>query len=339
MDECTSLVSTSEPELAQNRNFRGMLFTASSALLFGAVAAVTKSSGKPVLMFLLGRAITQWILSFALIYSWRPLDASLMESLFGPSGTRGWLVFRGVLYWCFNAFWWWSLRLMPLGDATAIVYTTPVFTASFAFCLLGEVLDATFFICAVMAFIGVLLIVQPSFSTSVYEATDNSPFGPILAMMAAITAGLLPVAVRKVRFLHWTTIEHVTSALGVLLTPFAMAAWVCIDHRAEEILEDAMISTAGWFTVVVACSVEFIGLAMQTIGYQQVKHAATASLINYIEVPFAFVLQSVLYTRRPTGSAILGATLVLAGAATKLFHRDQASPSSGLPGGSSAEGR
>lgn len=336
VDESQPLYSSLERDGAENacreRDHRfGLACTVTSALIFGIVAAMAKGAGKPVFLMMYVRLITQWALSFVFIAIRRSDATPLKESLYGPSGSLGWLVFRGVLYWCFNTFWWCSIQLMPLGDSTAIVYTTPVYTALFSFCLLGESLDAIFFVCALVGFAGVLLIVQPSNPTKAAAPAVHSLLGPILAISASIVGGLLPAVVRKVRRVHWTAVEHVTATLGTfVLSPGAIVAWLCIDKRAAEVIEESSHSMTGWILIILASMVEFIGLGLQTTGYQRVNHAATASLMNYVEVPFAFMLQSALFGRQPTDppirSAITGATLILASGASNLLLRQHGEP-------------
>ena len=136
-----------------------------AALLFGVVAAFVKATTLPTLVMLMIRSILEWALGFgvALLHhddtregrsvtvpplpqpetalhevetfgaGVKPDDNSgLTMLLFGPPHLRGWLFLRSFLYWAFMAGWWWSLTQMPIGDATTIVYTAPIWTATFA---------------------------------------------------------------------------------------------------------------------------------------------------------------------------------------------------------------
>ena len=58
---------------------------------------------------------------------------------------------------------------------------------------------------------------------------------------------------------------------------------------ARPLLEE--VASLSWVQVGLvggAAAIEFVGLGLQTVAYQKVRHAASASLVNYIEVPFAF---------------------------------------------------
>jgi hypothetical protein len=133
---------------------------------------------------------------------------------------------------------------------------------------------------------------------------------------------MLPVAVRKSREVHWTTVEHLTAALTTFVFTPVAAFGVWLWHRVTEgadyediasLLSANATLTGGQVAVICgAAAIEFVGLALQTIAYQKVKQAASASLVNYIEVPFAFWLQLTFF--RPEGdllSAALGAGLIV----------------------------
>lgn len=52
---------------------------------------------------------------------------------------------------------------MPVGDANTLVFTSPVFTALFAICLVGEKWHWLDIICTLLTFAGVLCVTKPSF--------------------------------------------------------------------------------------------------------------------------------------------------------------------------------
>lgn len=307
-----------DASMDERRHKLGLACTTSAALTFAVVAALAKSAALPPLLMLQIRSMVQWAASVLSLYI-RHSNSNLpvVDQLIGPAPLRGWLMLRAALYWCFQAAWWSALQMMPLGDATSIVYSAPIFTGFFAFCFLSERIDANFCICVCLACSGVTLIVKPSllFGGAVL-ADDSYFFGAAFAMASALSAGLLPVAVRKSPDVHWTTIENVTAAVACVgLTPAAIASWQYFDSTAAEAIDASLRAPTGWCIVAIAAIVEFGGLALQTVGYQMVRHTATASIMNYIEVPFAFLLQAVFFAPSkngpPFGSVALGSGLVL----------------------------
>ena len=63
-----------------------------------------------------------------------------------------------------------------------------------------------------------------------------------------------------------------------------------------------------------ASVVEFVGLGLQTWGFQR-EDAMRASLMGYLEVPFAYALQYALFKQQPISAAQIGGMLAIVGSA------------------------
>ena len=228
----------------------GLVCTGAAALLFGVVAMLVKLAALPPLVMVECRGLVQWtasvVLCLARFASLRG-EQPLSHVLCAPPSLRAWQLLRAVLYWAFQLFWWTALVWMPLGDATALVYCGPLFTGMFSHLMLKEPLTRTFFVCAGLDILGVVLIVQPEQlaclvrgGCAVSSRTGALQYygGAALALSSAAVAGLLPVAVRKSKEVHWTTVEHVYAALPAAAgNPPAGAALLphepcCVRRRA-----------------------------------------------------------------------------------------------------------
>ena len=216
-----------------------------------------------------------------------------VELLVGTRSQRGWLVLRALLYWGFLSCWWSALASMPIGDATTIVYTGPVWTATFAFLILGEHIDWTFYPIALLDACGLLLITQPSFlfgSTSDDSNDQSYLIGASCALCSAIIAGLLPVCTRKSKECFWTAVNHTSSALSAaLFTPAALLCWLALDPTASAQLQasSTALFTRGKAALLLGATVTgFAGLALQTLGYQR-EEAAKASIMTVLESTLA----------------------------------------------------
>lgn len=330
---------------ASRDHMMGLCCTAAAALLFGVVASLVKTATLPTLVMVQCRGLVQWGLAVILClirFAVRRGAEPLSHQLLSPPPLRAWQLLRALLYWSFQLLWWTALTYMPLGDATALVYCGPLFTGIFSNLLLAEPLTRLFFVCAALDILGVCLIVQPTQLLCVLRHAGTGCGGPstsmyyagaLLALCSAAMAGVLPVTVRKSKDVHWTTVEHLTAALTAFF--FTPVASVCVAlWRATEASERmavlsaavpstglAELSLAQVGVICLAAAIEFAGLALQTIAYQKVRHAASASLVNYVEVPFAFMLQLTIFG--PEGNvlyAALGAALIVLAGAVHLAH-------------------
>jgi len=336
-DAYVAFESWPSPRAERHDHILGLICTACSALLFGVVACLVKATTLPILLMVECRGIVQWSVAAVLVvlrFAMRRGKEPITHHLFSPPPLRAWQLLRALLYWSFQLLWWTALTFMPLGDATSLVYCGPLFTGFFSNLLLAEPLTRMFFVCAAMDIVGVCFIVQPSqllcflrdsgdcggTSTTLYYA------GAFLALCSAAMAGILPVTVRKSRDVHWTTVEHLTAMLtSFFFTPVAslcMVLWRNTDATVGRVSIVAatapmgeVLSNLTWSQMAVIClaaAIEFAGLALQTVAYQKVRHAASASLVNYIEVPFAFVLQLTIFgAEGDVMYAVMGALLIV----------------------------
>ena len=276
----------------------GMLMVTAAALLFGIVAAIVQVTALPTLLMLQCRSLIEWTLGVATAMlevhrtqgaahsEGKATSSRAMELLVGPPHLRGWLVLRALLYWAFFACWWLALSSMPLGDATAIVYCGPVFTATFAYLFLGEQIDWTFYPIVVLDAIGLVLITRPIFLFSASGSSQHSGGGRYMlgaasALASAVVAGLLPVCTRISKDCCWTAVNHVSSALSALVfTPLAILVWVSMDPLAhaqmatglDELASvgDLRSDGAGKVACLLGATLTgFAGLALQTLGYQR----------------------------------------------------------------------
>jgi len=170
-----------------------------------------------------------------------------------------------------------------------------------------------------LSMIGVGLITQPAFlfrhGTDHVEASTRYNRGACFAFGSALIGGLLPILVRKSRECHWATVIHVASLCScVLFTPVAIAVQTTLEHKgtSEAGLEmwDAMRNPQKLLLIGLMALVSFAGLGFQTFGYQ-VEEAARASAMNFLEIPFSYVLQWWMFGDLLSPLQGLGMTIVV----------------------------
>lgn len=368
--------------LAAVESVAGMLMVTAAALLFGVVAAFVKATALPTLVMLQCRSMLEWAIgvSVAVLYArsekQEPIpvlppaeielaldrqntrmkqavaepSSSLGMLLFGPGHLFLWLVLRAFLYWAFMACWWLSLTSMPIGDATTIVYSGPIFTATFARIFLNERIDWTFYPVVVLDAIGLMLITRPGFlfgedsGATSGDAGDSYVVGAGSALLSAIIAGLLPVCTRISKECSWTAVNHVSSLLSAFLfTPVAFTIWFSLDNTAWQQTLDSLgqlADTSGpsadgpgggkWVFLLGATLTGFAGLALQTLGYQR-EEAAKASVMTILEIPFAYALQHVFFHEEITALGMLGVLFVGSGTLLNLLRQLSRSRAATLP--------
>lgn len=339
----------SDGEIARHRKLDlvapqlGLLSVTMSALLFGIGASMVKGASLPPLVMLQGRAAIHWVLSMLSValccekVTLQDLYASdnntkrlWGRSLFGPKRIWHFLLLRALLYWVFTLLFWSALVNMPVGDATAIVYCGPVFTNLSAVLFLRERLQRSFLPCLLLNLLGVLLITQPAFlfpSASGHLAHSESKRyfrGVGFALAACCMAGQIPVLARASRECHWSTVEHVNSFCSTFVfTPIALVVWWQMGAATGSLFPRALHLHL-WELVLVcgAAVVFFIGMCLQTIGYQN-EEVTRASLMVYVEVPFSYVLQLIFFKHAVSGIQVLGILAIVSSAVTNFVLSQQ----------------
>ncbi|EOD08005.1 hypothetical protein EMIHUDRAFT_106350 [Emiliania huxleyi CCMP1516] len=339
-----------EQKAHSRQHYVGLAYNTAATLTFGLVSVLVKLAGLPTPLMLQVRSLTQWSMalvavalrlrrvrqqsppapSLPIAISSPSPPPSAADLLFAPAGHRVLLVLRSLMYWAFMMLWWAALVHMPPGDAVAIVYLNPILTAIFASILLSEPINAAVPYCCVLATAGVALIVRPSFLFGGAPVTPAYATGLSLAFGSAVMAGLLPLAVRKSKDVHWSTVEHITAILAsFVFTPVFLISWLATPGSGEGTVPDKLgrlLEPGGllcsWRSalVVLIAGIGFFGLAMQTSGYQKVESTATAAVMAYLEVPFVFLLQSLFFGEAADAVKLLGVTLLVASGVLNLWH-------------------
>lgn len=177
----------------------------------------------------LGKALMQQQLHPAqVVWARYTFHTLLVAALFGARHHRAFLrparpwlqVVRGLCLLGVTAGMYFSIRTVPLADATAIMFIAPVLVTLFAGWWLGEPVRPVHWLALAMGFGGVLLIVRPG-------------FGVVEPVMLLPLASALFLAVYFVitRFLRdkdgeLTTLFHTTASGSLLMSALVVLFWV-----------------------------------------------------------------------------------------------------------------
>mmetsp|Transcript_16417 Transcript_16417/g.29654 ORF Transcript_16417/g.29654 Transcript_16417/m.29654 type:complete len:413 (+) Transcript_16417:336-1574(+) len=325
----------SHEEAGHEAGYVGLICVTSSAFLFGLIAALVKFIGMNVYVILQARGILQWIFSLVAVYAFVSAPSTVAK-FFGESRQRPILFLRSGLYWGFLSLFWGALAHMPVGDATALVYCAPLFTALFGWLLLGEKVPPGCSWCLTLSLVGVGLITRPAFlfgdygtDPTVSIAEYNS--GMLYAFGSAVVGGLLPVLVRKSKECHWATVEHVADLCSsAIFTPVALAVislrqkYGAVPDDDAPRIWDGLQDPTKLLLLLLISVLGFAGLGLQTYGYQR-ERAARASAMNFLEIPFSYALQYLLFGDALSPIQGLGTLLVISGGLLNLFADVQTS--------------
>ena len=115
--------------------------------------------------------------------------------------------------------------------------------------------------------------------------------------------------------------------LGELLL-LTLGPWAELQGAATPVLAAGEAAGFGhtavgkWLLLVAVTAVGFLGLALQTRGYQ-LEQAARASVMTVLEIPFAYVLQYALFHDELSLLGLLGVVVVCSATVLNLVRRPQ----------------
>jgi drug/metabolite transporter (DMT)-like permease len=263
--------------------------------------------------------------------------------LFGPKSSRRFLLLRAGAQWLTMLLWWSALSSLPIGDATAIVFMSPLWSNLFAATILGERCIRALPIQATLCVAGVLLIAQPpsifshlplvgpslpqraSHDEAPGEAASNQAsktLGACFALGASLAAGLSPSIVRLCHGAAWQQFEMVAAVCnGLILTPAAVLVQLCARWWTSELAgpssgacDDVLCWRWELRSGLTAGSIGLILISANvchTRGYQ-LTLPTRAAMVAYIEVPFAMATQWLLFGDAPNALSLLGSGLIVA---------------------------
>ena len=190
----------------------------------------------------------------------------------------------GILAWVYAA------ARMPVADFFALQFVTPLFTMSLAILFLRERTDRTSWLCALIGFAGVLIILRPG--------------------LIAISAGALVALISSVGY---ATVNTIVRSLSATVSATAIVFY------ANFLLVPISLPLAvlNWRTPLWADWPAILGVCvLSTIGYVTVTRAITLAParvvqpVNFMRMPIAAVFGFVIFSEFPDLWTWVGAVVI-----------------------------
>jgi drug/metabolite transporter (DMT)-like permease len=288
--------------------YKAIFLTLLSALLFAAMSALVRFSGAiapvgQVVFFRAFFAIFPVLLIYALrrelyaaIHTKRPLG-HVGRGLFGVGGM-----------FCNFA----SLARLPLVDATAFSFTSPLITVVFAAIFLKERVRIYRWSAVIVGFIGVLVMLWPQFDPSHFSGSAGqvAAIGSLFAIAAALFNAGAVIQTRRLTDTEATPsivfyFSLICSIGGLLTLPFG---WIW--PQPVELM--ALVSTG------------LLGGLAHIFLTESYRHApqSVVAPFGYTSMIWALVLGYVFFGEVPATLVFIGAAIV-AGAGLFVIHRER----------------
>ncbi|MGE8656975.1 MAG: DMT family transporter [Achromobacter sp.] len=204
------------------------------------------------------------------------------------------LVLRGVMLATVGTCFMTALIWMPLSEATAIYFTSPLIMVALSPWLLGERVRPLQWAAVAAGFAGMLLIVRPG--------ADLPWLGTLLMAVSAVSYAIFQVLTRKLSGTVAGPVQYAYTAFICLLVTAVPAPFFLPDPWPDP-TDMALIVGLG------ACN----GLAQILLiaAFQRVP-AATLAPLNYFQLLLAVAFSTFWFQRPPDGLALTGIAMIMA---------------------------
>ena len=220
-----------------------------------------------------------------------------------------------VSTFCFVA----AIRVMPLADALAIAFVLPFVLLFLGRFVNGEEIGPRRLSAAVAGFIGVVVVIQPSFAA----------FGPVafFPLATAVSfAGYMVVTRRLSRHLHPVAMQYQT---GLVALVFCVPVLALADGRGWPALDPVLPAGVFWLYLL---GVGFFATLSHLLMTFALRFAPSATLapLNYMEIISAVFWGYLVFGDFPNATAMAGIAIILA-AGLYVVWRERVSAATAAP--------
>lgn len=268
------------------------------------VAAKLASESVPVGQITAARFVVQCSLMAPFIWV-MGLSLRVAKDLWLP------LLFRATLLliatFCFIS----AIRVMPLADALAIVFIAPFIVLLVGKFYLGEDVGPRRVGAALVGFVGVLFVIQPSFAA--FGAVALFPLGTAVgfAFYILVTRGLS-------RKIHPVTMQFYT---GLIASLFCLPVIIVAQGSGSELFDPVWPMGIVWLWLLGVGFFATLSHMMMTYALS-LAPSATLAPLQYLELPVATLFGYLVFRDFPNTLSLIGIAIII-GAGLYMIHRER----------------
>ena len=268
------------------------------------VAAKLASETVPVGQVTAARFVVQCVLMAPFVWI-MGLSLHVPRSHWLALFSRAFLLF--ISTFCFIA----AIRVMPLADALAIVFVEPFIVLLVGKFYLGEEVGPRRVGAAMVGFVGVLFVIQPSFAA--FGAVALFPIGTAVgfAFYILVTRGLS-------RQVHPVTLQFHT---GLVASLFCIPVMMLAEGTGWDLLDPVWPEGIAWVWLLGVGFFAAVSHMMMTYALS-LAPSATLAPLQYLELPMATLLGYLVFRDFPNTLTQIGIVIII-GAGLYMIHRER----------------
>jgi len=280
----------------------GILFMLGSALisaLNGAVAKILSEDMSALEIVFFRNIIGIMLILLALRHTPPKLKGGKFHLLF----TRGFVGFSAMILFFY------TISVIPLGEAITLNKTSPLFVSVLAFYLLGEHLSKRTLLALLIGFVGVVLITKPFGLVVSYEH--------ILGILGGFFAAAAYTTIKKIKDIYDSRVivlsfVGVGSLLPALL--FSIAPFIEVPHSLAFLFPAFMVPDTLylWSMIAFMALISTLSQWLLTKAYSA-SNLSIVGVISYTNIPFAIGFGWMLGDNFPDTLTLSGIALIVFG--------------------------
>ena len=280
----------------------GILFMLGSALISAFNGAITKILSEDISaleIVFFRNLIGIFLILYALKHTPPKLTGGKIHLLF----TRGFFGFMAMILFFY------TITVIPLGEAITLNKTSPFFVTILAFFLLREHLTLRTLFALFIGFMGVILIVKP-FGLSFSYAHFLGILGGFFAAAAYTTIKKIKdIYDSRVIVLSFVGMGTLLPALLFLLAPFITAP-ASLAFLFPKFILPTQVSV--WLLIALMAFISTLSQWLLTKAYSA-KNLSVVGVISYTNIPFAIGFGTLLGDKFPDMMTFTGIGLIILG--------------------------
>ncbi|MBK8007968.1 MAG: DMT family transporter [Rhizobiales bacterium] len=199
-----------------------------------------------------------------------------------------------------------GLARLPLADATAISFVTPLFAVALAAIFLGEVVRFWRWSAVAVGFIGVIIMLSPHLGQS--ELTSSATIGALMTLVGAFFAAAAMTQVRAMTNVETTASLVFSFQLFAAVCGLLMFPWAWIWPSPADALALFAIGIFGGVAQI-----------LLTNSYRHAP-ASVVAPFSYTAMIWAVVLGYFMFAELPDAIVLVGAAIVVAAGLFVIFR-------------------
>lgn len=303
-----------------------LLLLSLSAFLYSVMGTFVKlavtEGGLPSTEMVLLRAIVQGVVVVTAMMFWREHDHSNSRLIWVPLGRtpiRNVVVARGMVGGLGFLFYYYTMSVLPLGDATTLLSLNPVLTVIAGAVVLKESLHISHVVAALGSVVGCVFMARPSFLFDQHGAAVHSSSTPSLgyltAALGACCGATVYILIRRAGKGGVHTLQLLFSwvLFGIVFSLLVGVALPWINGKGSTFVWPADSQT--WRYVLGTC---VFGSSGHFLLNYAARHAPAglSSIIRTSGIVWSYMLELLVFHQGPVPLVTAGVLLIVASLAT-----------------------